>query len=66
MLIVDLATNEKGDKVFLLAQSAMPAQDVHVVKNPTDGRLSPWYKITADSKIITPEWIFYRDQLKTW
>ena len=66
MLIVDLATNEKGDKVFLLAQSAMPAQDVHIVKNPTDGRLSPWYKITADSKIITPEWIFYRDQLKTW
>ena len=56
----------KADKVFLLAQSAMPAQDVHVVKNPTDGRLSPWYKITADSKIITPEWIFYRDQLKTW
>jgi hypothetical protein len=66
MTIVDVAINRQGEKVFMLAQGYMPAQDIHIVKNPTDENFSPWYRVTADSKIITPGWIFNRNQLKRW
>lgn len=45
MLVTDVAINDKGEKVFLLAQSYMPAQDIHIVKNPMNEKLSPWYVV---------------------
>jgi hypothetical protein len=66
MIVVDVAANEKGEKVFMLAQGLMPAQSIHIVKNPADPTLSPWYAVTNDSKIITPEWVFYRNQVNRW
>jgi Domain of unknown function (4846) len=62
-VVVDLAT---GDKRFLLMQSYMPAQDIHVLKNPatTDG--SPWFAIDFGETLVTPEWRFTRSQLKRW
>jgi hypothetical protein len=59
VMVVDVAANAKtGAKVFLLAQSYMPAQDVHVLKNPTDAALSPWYPAAFGAKLVTPEWTF--------
>jgi len=59
VLVVDMAQNtETGEKVFLLAQSYMPAQDIHVLKNPNDGGLSPWYRLPANGSLRTPEWTF--------
>jgi hypothetical protein len=49
-----------------LAQSYMPAQEIHIVKNPTDRNLSPWYKADSSEIIITPEWKFYKNQLRKW
>lgn len=66
MIVADVAINKKREKVFMLAQSYMPAQDIHIVKNWVDNEFSPWYKLTSDGKLITPEWIFNRDQLKRW
>jgi hypothetical protein len=66
MIVVDVAINDQEEKIFLLAQGLMPAQSIHVVKNPMDEKMSPWYKVTDDLKIITPEWIFYRNQLNGW
>jgi hypothetical protein len=66
MTVVDVAGNGQGEKIFMLAQGYMPAQDIHIVKNPMDENFSPWYRVTADSKIITPGWIFNRNQLKRW
>jgi Domain of unknown function (4846) len=45
MLVVDMAQDEQGHKIYLLAQSYMPAQDIHIVKNPYNNHLSPWYSI---------------------
>lgn len=65
VIVVDMAENkEKGKKVFLLAQSYMPAQDIHVLKNPTDKTLSPWYDMDFGSTLYTPEWTFYKKELK--
>jgi hypothetical protein len=59
VMVVDAAIHEQnGEKVFLLAQSYMPAQDIHILKNPGDARLSPWYKIHTENPLVTPEWTF--------
>jgi len=31
MLVVDVAEDERGRRIYLLAQSYMPAQDIHIV-----------------------------------
>lgn len=66
MIVMDVAINDKGHKVFMLAQGYMPAQDIHVVKNPSDNDLSPWYEISDMKEIITPQWEFSVDQLRRW
>lgn len=66
MLVVDVAVNPStGEIIFLLAQSFMPAQSVHVVKNLNNAQLSPWYSCN-DVEIATPGWIFKQGQLKKW
>jgi Domain of unknown function (4846) len=64
--VVDMAVNDKGEKLFMLAQGYQPAQDIHVLVNPIDISISPWYKITDENKIMTPEWWFVKGNLKTW
>jgi hypothetical protein len=59
VIVVDVADNaETGTTAFLLAQGYMPAQDIHVLKNPADPDSGPWYIIKADDRLYTPEWIF--------
>ncbi len=66
VLVADMAENkETGEKRFLLAQSFMPAQDVHILKNPTAPGGSPWYPAAfPGDDLQTPEWWFSRDSLK--
>ena len=66
MIVVDVASNSRGEQVFMLAQSYMPAQEIHVVKNPNDPALSPWFKLNEGSELVTPEWTFRWDQRKRW
>jgi hypothetical protein len=66
VIVVDVAVNYKGEKVFMLTQGYMPAQDIHIIKNPMDDELSPWYRVTADSLLVTPEWVFASHQLRRW
>lgn len=42
VMIVDICENEQGKKAFLLAQGYMPAQEFHIIKNPTH-KGDPWY-----------------------
>lgn len=67
VIVVDVAVNAStGKKVFLLAQSYMPAQQIHVLVNPTSRTLSPWYELTSgdEGKVYTPEWVFEKNQLR--
>jgi hypothetical protein len=66
MLVMDVAVSKAGQKVFLLAQSYMPAQEIHVVVNPGAPILSPWYQVDKGPALETPEWTFNINQLKTW
>lgn len=65
VIVVDMAINEETkEKLFLLAQSYMPAQDIHILKNPEDEEISPWYSLNFGEVLLTPEWRFNRDDLR--
>ena len=68
VIVVDMCKNSKnGDKAVLLAQSYMPAQQIHILKNLENPESSPWYLISEiEDKIVTPEWTFDRDQLMSF
>jgi hypothetical protein len=57
VIVVDAAEDEANRRVFAIAQSYMPAQQMHVLKNP-DRADSPWYSPRADGALLTPEWDF--------
>lgn len=66
MIVTDVAVTKEGKKAYMLAQSYMPAQDIHIVKNPASALLSPWYEVDEQAEIDTPEWTFQPGQLRTW
>lgn len=59
VVVVDMAVNpESGEKVFMLAQSYMPAQDIQILQNPGNSEMSPWYTWPFTGTLYTPEWHF--------
>ncbi len=65
IMVVDMAENPKtGDKIFLLAQGFIPAVEMHVLNNPEDRKLSPWYSINFPGDLVTPQYTFDRSELK--
>ena len=58
VIVVDAARDDRGRTAFLVAQSYMPAQEIHVLKDPDDDRLSPWFIVEQGSALRTPEWTF--------
>ena len=66
VIVMDMAKNDKGEEIYLLAQSYMPAQDIHILKNPSNSDLSPWYAVNNETDIHTPEYSFKKTEWKTW
>ena len=63
VLVLDVAENASGQRVFLLGQSYMPAQEFHVLKNPSVPD-SAWYRSSDSGYLATPEWDFRYEDLK--
>lgn len=64
VIVLDVAiSSASGQKLFLIGQSYMPAQETQILLNPTNGSLSPWYK-AEEGKIITPQWTFEHSDLR--
>ena len=66
VIVVDMAVNPQNNKkLFMVAQSYMPAQDIHILINQNKSTISPWYELDETaSEIETPEWTFAANQLK--
>lgn len=58
VIVVDIARHPDGRQAFLLAQSYMPAQDVHVLNNFSHPAFSPWFILEGEDLLRTPEWTF--------
>ena len=64
MLVVDMAEDYFGNKAILVAQSYMPAQDIHIVTNLSDKGKSPWYIINQSTQEFNfPEYHFNSSQI---
>lgn len=67
VLVVDVAENSvTHQKYVLLAQSYMPAQSIHVLRNLEAPALGAWFAVPglAEAEFDTPEWTFAREELK--
>jgi len=60
--VMDMVTNAKGKKKFMLSQSYMPAQSIEILINPKDN--SAWYSADFSGDLVTPEWTFTDVDLK--
>ncbi len=64
VIVVDMAENtDTGEKVYMLAQSFMPAQEIQVLVNPNNAGISPWY-LPVQGPVETPEWTFMPADLR--
>jgi hypothetical protein len=68
VIVMDMAVDPtSGEKLFMLAQSYMPAQDIQVLVNPNEPGLSPWYRLSAAGQgLHTPEWDFNAGDLRAF
>ncbi|WP_400191242.1 DUF4846 domain-containing protein [Hymenobacter sp. B81] len=68
VLVLDAAEHAATRRRYvLLAQSYMPAQDLHVLRNVEQPQLGAWFAIDPAAEWLeTPEWSFSSDQLKRW
>jgi hypothetical protein len=66
VLVLDVAEHTSTrQKFMLLAQSYMPAQQVHVLLNHPRTGLGAWYAVNpASPEVRTPEWIFAATELR--
>ena len=65
VIVVDMAANENnGEKIFMLAQGYMPAQDIQILKGDSEG--SPWFSANIEDILKSSEWTFRASDLKTW
>jgi hypothetical protein len=65
VIVMDMAYEKRtGKKLFLLAQSYMPAQELHILSNLYYDQLSPWYELKESEEVATPEWLFTKNDLK--
>jgi len=64
VMLVDMAVSPSGERVFLLTQSYMPAQESHILKNRREPDIAPWYRIDPAAAIDTPEWGFPESSLR--
>ena len=63
-IIVDMAENQEGNKVFLLAQSNRPAQDIHISKNLDNPDLGAWFSMDFGEVLDTPGWEFKKTEIR--
>ncbi len=55
VLVTDVVVNRAtGERRFLLTQSYMPAQEIHVLINPAAADRSVWYGADFGETLVTP------------
>lgn len=66
VIVLDVARHTDGRIFFLLGQSYMPAQDLHVLRNTTDAGYGAWFEYGKGATLRTPEWTFQWSDRKRW
>ena len=65
VIIMGIVRNNAGKRLYLLAESFMPAQDIHILKNTAHPELSPWYELDVNApRTITAKYTFSPTSIK--
>lgn len=59
VFISGVCENKIGERLYLLSEGFTPAQSIHLLKNPFENKISPWYRLDVNSlKTNTARYIF--------
>lgn len=59
VFISGVCENQNGERLFLLSEGFTPAQSIHLLSNPYEKNISPWYYLDVKSLTInTARYIF--------
>ncbi|MCW5521150.1 DUF4846 domain-containing protein [Aureitalea sp. L0-47] len=58
VMVADIAEDDNGRKLLIFAQGNTPAQSVHLLKNPNDLGLNPWYETEIGQYLEIPTYYF--------
>lgn len=65
VMIVGSAQNAAGKRLYLLAESFMPAQDIHILVNHQNAQISPWYELHVNAtETVTAKYVFKPSVIK--
>lgn len=64
VIVADVCSDVNGRKLYMLAQSYMPAQETQILLNPATNTV--WCELIDGVPVQTPEWTFRPDDLKRW
>jgi hypothetical protein len=67
VIIAGRAKNKKGEYVYLLAEGYTPAQSIHVITNPFNSSINPWYRLDVNEHpTITARYLFDKTNIRTF
>ena len=66
IMVVDVAVDSEGRKVFLLAEGNTPARSIHVMRCFTSPVRSPWYSLDDMADMLILSAVYDDDELRHW
>lgn len=60
VFISGVSENKKGEKLFLLSEGFTPAQSIHMLSNPFDENISPWYRLDVNAPEMKTARYFFK------
>jgi hypothetical protein len=67
VFIAGVCKNKEGEKLFLLSEGFTPAQSIHLLSNPFQKNISPWYDLDVNaSETKTARYIFKPTNFRTF
>lgn len=67
VFIAGVCINKEGKKLFLLGEGFTPAQSIHLLSNPFDQNISPWYELDVNTpETKTARYIFKPTNLRSF
>lgn len=65
IMVVDVAEDNNGNKVYMLAEGNTPARDIHVISNWRNPFSSPWFHLDETAETLWMDFFYYKaDELK--
>lgn len=65
VMVADIVfSKESGERSYLFIQGYTPAQDIHVIKNPSGQDGLPWFELKANQNLQIMHWIFDENNIR--